>query len=85
MKSRLQRSVRMVVLGHVQRGGSPTASDRVLATKLGVAATEMLLGGTRGKMVGLVANKIKTSALVSRGHSTTAAVLAYDRMLRQLT
>ncbi len=85
MKSRLKRSVRMVVLGHVQRGGSPTASDRVLATKLGVAATEMLFADQRGKMVGLVANKIKTSSLVSRGHSTTDTVLAYEAMLRKLT
>ncbi len=85
LKSRLKRSVRMVVLGHVQRGGSPSASDRVLATKLGVAATEMLLAGKRDQMVGLVANRIKTSSLVSRGHTTTDAVLAYEQMLRKLT
>ena len=85
LKSRLKRSVRMVVLGHVQRGGSPTASDRVLATKLGMAATELLLAGQRGKMVGLVANRIKTSSLVSRSQSTRDAVLAYEDMLRKLT
>jgi len=85
LKSRLQRSVRMVVLGHVQRGGSPTASDRVLATKLGVAATELLISGQRCKMVGLVANRVKTSSLVARGHSTHDAVLAYEEMLRKLT
>ncbi len=85
LKARLKRSIRMVVLGHVQRGGSPTASDRVLATKLGCAATEMLLSGERGVMVGLVANKIRTSALHKRGAAVRKAVLAYDRMLRMLT
>ena len=85
LKARLKRSIRMVVLGHVQRGGSPTASDRVLATKLGVAATEMLLDGERGKMVGLVSNKIKTSSLISKSTHTTDAVLAYEKMLEKLT
>ena len=85
LKSRLKRSVRMVVLGHVQRGGAPTASDRVLATKLGTAAVDLLFAGKRGVMVGLVANRIKTSALPKRGNPTRKAVLEYDEMLRKLT
>lgn len=44
---------RLTVLGHVQRGGSPTASDRLLATKLGAGAVEALLRGERGVMVGV--------------------------------
>ncbi len=43
---------RVAVLGHVQRGGSPTARDRVLASKLGVAAVEAMLDGEQGCMVG---------------------------------
>ncbi len=85
LKARLRRSIRMVVLGHVQRGGSPTASDRMLATKLGHAATQMLLDGERGVMVGLVANRIKTSALVKRGHAIRKQVLAYNELLRLLS
>jgi len=46
--------VRMSILGHIQRGGSPTAQDRYLATRLGAAAVEQLYQGKSGLMVGLV-------------------------------
>jgi 6-phosphofructokinase 1 len=85
LKSRLNRSIRMVVLGHVQRGGSPSAFDRMLGTKLGQAATEMLLDGESGKMVGMVANKLKTSPLTKRSHSMKKRVEQLDQLLRQLT
>ncbi|HET6454103.1 MAG TPA: 6-phosphofructokinase [Armatimonadota bacterium] len=48
---------RLTVLGHVQRGGSPTAADRLLATKLGASAVEMLLSGQSGIMVGIRAGR----------------------------
>lgn len=48
---------RLTVLGHVQRGGSPTAFDRLLATKLGSAAVEFLLGGQSGVMAGIRSGK----------------------------
>lgn len=50
--------VRMTILGHVQRGGSPSAFDRLLATRMGVNAVEQLLEGESGKMVGLNGRKI---------------------------
>lgn len=43
--------VREIVLGHVQRGGAPSAKDRIWASKMGVKAVEVLLGGDSGKMV----------------------------------
>lgn len=43
---------RVTVIGHLQRGGSPTAFDRVLASRMGVRAVEALLAGESGKMVG---------------------------------
>ena len=46
-------SSRVTVLGHLQRGGSPTASDRILATRLGVAAIQALKDGQRNVMVGV--------------------------------
>ena len=46
--------VRLTVLGHVQRGGSPTAYERILATRLGTAAVEALLRGDYGMMVGMI-------------------------------
>jgi ATP-dependent phosphofructokinase / diphosphate-dependent phosphofructokinase len=49
---------RVTVLGHVQRGGTPTAYDRVLATRFGVAAMEAAIGGRFGVMVGLNGTEI---------------------------
>ncbi len=46
--------IRLTILGHTQRGGSPTAFDRLLATRMGVYAIELLLGGETGKMVARV-------------------------------
>ncbi len=47
------KDVRVTVIGHLQRGGSPTAFDRVLASRMGVRAVEALLEGETGKMVGI--------------------------------
>jgi 6-phosphofructokinase 1 len=52
VKEKLDYDSRICVLGHVQRGGSPTARDRVLASELGVAAVKALLEGKGGHMVG---------------------------------
>ena len=50
--------MRITILGHIQRGGSPTAFDRVLAARMGVKAIEALLDGECNKMVGLQKNKM---------------------------
>ncbi|MEN8957115.1 MAG: 6-phosphofructokinase [Flavobacteriales bacterium] len=49
---------RVSVLGHLQRGGKPSARDRVLASQLGFSAVESLLAGNTNNMVGIVDNKI---------------------------
>jgi ATP-dependent phosphofructokinase / diphosphate-dependent phosphofructokinase len=49
---------RMTILGHVQRGGTPIAYDRVLATRFGVAAMDAVADGAFGQMVGLHATEI---------------------------
>ncbi|OIJ12399.1 6-phosphofructokinase [Anaerobacillus alkalilacustris] len=49
---------RVTVLGHIQRGGTPTAFDRVLASRLGAKAVELLLEGYAGKMVGIEKNEL---------------------------
>lgn len=49
---------RVSVLGHVQRGGSPTAFDRVLASRLGAYAVELLLEGKGGRCVGIQKNEL---------------------------
>ncbi|GIV25973.1 MAG: ATP-dependent 6-phosphofructokinase 1 [Bacteroidia bacterium] len=50
--------IRTVVLGHIQRGGAPTATDRILATQLGAAAVQYLHEGASGAMLGLVQGQI---------------------------
>ncbi|MBD1380097.1 6-phosphofructokinase [Metabacillus arenae] len=53
-----QLETRVSVLGHIQRGGSPTAADRVLASRLGAYAVELLLEGKGGRCVGIQNNKL---------------------------
>ena len=55
--------VRVSVLGHMQRGGSPSCYDRVLASRLGVAAVESLLDHSTGVMVGVTNNQVTTVGL----------------------
>ncbi|MCL6570307.1 MAG: 6-phosphofructokinase [Bacillus sp. (in: Bacteria)] len=49
---------RVSVLGHIQRGGSPSASDRVLASRLGARAVELLIEGKAGRAVGMEKNQL---------------------------
>lgn len=56
---------RIVVLGHVQRGGAPSCFDTILASRLGGAAIELLLEGKAGMMVGRVGGRIVSSPLES--------------------
>ncbi len=52
------KDVKVSILGHIQRGGSPSAQDRILASQLGLAALEGLLEGKKNVMAGLVNNDI---------------------------
>lgn len=58
IEKRMGVETRVTVLGHVQRGGTPTAYDRILATRFGVTAVELLKDENYGKMVALRGNKI---------------------------
>jgi 6-phosphofructokinase 1 len=58
IEKRISIETRVVVLGHLQRGGSPIAFDRILATRYGVAAIDLVHEGTFGCMVALKGNKI---------------------------
>ncbi len=62
-RERLGFELRVTSLGHVQRGGTPGAFDRLLATRLGAAATELLARGEYGNLVGLVRSKVKATLL----------------------
>lgn len=54
---------KVTILGHLQRGGAPSCFDRVLASKLGVAAVEGLLAGKKDVMAGMINNKIAYTPL----------------------
>src|SRR6267142_1023642 len=57
---RLKREVRVTVLGHIQRGGSPSPFDRILSTRFGVAAVDLIARGEFGKMVCLRQARIQS-------------------------
>jgi 6-phosphofructokinase 1 len=54
-----QYETKVTIIGHMQRGGAPTAFDRLLASRLGFSAVEGLLNGQENAMIGIVNNKIK--------------------------
>ena len=53
-----QYDVRVTILGHLQRGGRPTAHDRIIASRMGVASIQALLEGQRNVMIGIENDKI---------------------------
>ena len=70
--------VRVSVLGHMQRGGSPSCFDRVLASRMGVKAVELLIDGETNKMVGVQNNEIVAVDLenaVKEHHKISAEML----------
>lgn len=60
---RIGFDLRVTCLGHIQRGGSPGAFDRLLATRLGAGAVEALVRGEHGVLVGLVRGQVTTTPL----------------------
>lgn len=60
LKDKVKSEMRVTVLGHIQRGGTPSALDRIIATKMGAYAVDLLLEGTSGVMVGIESNKLVT-------------------------
>lgn len=60
IKSRLEveMDIRVTTLGHIQRGGVPTAHDRILASRLGLGAVEGLINGEKNVMVGLINDQV---------------------------
>ncbi len=69
--------VRITILGHIQRGGSPSAFDRLLATRMGVKAIDCLCKGTFGVMVGLNGRDMSPVPLEEVTSRTRAANMEY--------
>ena len=83
-RGRFGFELRVTILGHVQRGGSPTFFDRLLATRLGAAAVEQLEQGKCGTLVGSVGGEIATTPLadvVGRNKPLDAGLLELARVL----
>jgi 6-phosphofructokinase 1 len=81
---KLDVDLRVTVLGHVQRGGSPSAWDRLIAARLGVSAVERLAKGESGIMVGLNAREIAAVPMEEAGSRQRQPDLEYYRMARML-
>jgi 6-phosphofructokinase 1 len=75
---------RITILGHIQRGGSPTAYDRLLASRMGFKAVETLLAGEHGVMVGLKGRLMETLPLSQVIEHQRAVNMEYYQMARIL-
>jgi 6-phosphofructokinase 1 len=74
---------RHITLGHLQRGGSPTAYDRVLATRFGMKAGELIVAGQYGQMAALHGNEIVAVPLKDAVTSTKRLDMSYYRDAQQ--
>jgi len=81
---RLGFGFRVTILGHVQRGGSPSAWDRLIAARFGVAAVERMASGERGVMLGLRAREVASAPLEEAGTRQRPLDLEFYRMARML-
>lgn len=77
--------IRLTILGHLQRGGRPSAFDRLMATRMGVRAVEALLEGERGVMIGLDGRKMSSVPLEDVCSQSRQANLDYYEMAKMLS
>jgi 6-phosphofructokinase 1 len=80
-KDELGFSMRVTVLGHVQRGGRPSAYDRILGTRLGAAAVEGLLDGKSGVVAGMISSQIAYTPL----EEAVSQLRPIDKRLHELS
>ena len=76
--------LRVTILGHLQRGGSPTCADRVLASRLGVAAVEGLLAGKTGVMAGILGDQVTYTSLtdaIKKSHTLDPELIRVSDIL----
>jgi 6-phosphofructokinase 1 len=75
---------RYVVLGHIQRGGTPVAGDRILATRLGAVAVDLLVKGEFGKAVGVLRDEINVIDLRQAGKRSNTHIEEYLSLMKIL-
>lgn len=76
---------RVTVLGHTQRGGSPTANDRVLASRLGAKAVDLLLEGKAGRMLGIQNNQLKDHDILEALNQSHIPELSMYQLSQELS
>lgn len=84
LKKEIDIETRVSVLGHIQRGGSPTAQDRVLASRLGARAVELLLEGKSSRAVGVENNKLvdyDIDEVLSKSHQLDLSLYTLSKEL----
>jgi 6-phosphofructokinase 1 len=85
IKEKTGMECRVTVLGHIQRGGSPTAFDRVLASRLGAHAVELLLAGEKGKMVGMKSGNVHATPISEALAQKHALDLSLYQLAKELS
>jgi 6-phosphofructokinase 1 len=80
-----QLDTRVTIVGHIQRGGSPTAADRLLASQLGIAAVEGLLNGMKNVMAGIVDRKLMYTPFDDTIHKRKVINQSFMRMVEILS
>jgi 6-phosphofructokinase 1 len=76
--------IKVSILGHIQRGGSPTCLERVRASRMGVAATEALLEGKSGVMIGIINNEIAFTTFEKAIKKASDIPLKYLDLIKDL-
>lgn len=85
VKEATDLETRVTVLGHTQRGGSPSASDRVLASRLGAYAVDLIINGKAGRMVGILQNKLVDHDIVDILNTNHQVDLDMYRLSKELS
>lgn len=76
---------RVTIIGHIQRGGSPSAADRMLASQIGIAAVEGLMNGMRNVMAGIVDRKLVYTPFSDTIHKKKLINQSFMRMVEILS
>ena len=76
--------LRTTILGHTQRGGSPTYYDRAFATRAGVKAVELLMEGTSNTMVGITGDELKLTPIIDAIENENTPDLDKEDLLKKL-
>ena len=80
-----QLDTRVTVIGHIQRGGAPTAADRLLASQIGIAAVEGLINGMKNVMAGIVDKKLVYTPFTDTIHKKKVINQSFMRMVEILS